>query len=302
MLTRTDEEKSISGTVSVIMPAYNAARFVGETIESVLAQTHRPEEIIVVDDGSSDNTLDVLASYGATVRVLQQSNGGPTAARNAGVAIARGEWLAFLDADDLWMPSKLERQLELAQQSAAALIYTDRVNLGERGDLPKIQSDIQPLYEGDVFLDLLLLGNHITLSSVLIRAQVFRSLGGFLLPTVAEDWELWMRVAEEHRIAVCHEPLVAYRFHEGMSSGNPKKMLRGRQLAVESALSLKRGRALPPATRRRVLSATANTNGSDAARRGARLLAVQQFCIALWYWPLDATIYRNLARLVLGRW
>jgi hypothetical protein len=110
-----------------------------------------------------------------------------------------------------------------------------------------------------------------TIKSVLaqLKAQVFRSLGGFRLPPGTEDWELWMRVAEEHRIAACHEPLVADRFHNGMLSGNRKKIQRGRQLAIESALSLKRGRALPSATKRRVLSATVNTYASHAARRGA---------------------------------
>jgi hypothetical protein len=200
------------------------------------------------------------------------------------------------------MPAKLERQLAEAERSGASLIYTDRVNLGDRGDLPLVQSEVQPLFEGDVFSRLLLDGNHITVSSVLLDSEVFRSVGGFRLPHGAEDWELWMRVAENHAVAACYEPLVGYRFHKGMMSGDPRKMQKARRLAIDCALKLKRGQALPMSAKRRILSATANTNGCDAARRRAPVLAAQEFGAALWHWPFDASIYRNVARLVFGRW
>jgi len=98
--------------VSCVIPVYNGARFVAASIESVLAQAYRPLEVIVVDDGSTDGTEDVLAGFGDRIRTFFQPNAGPSAARNRGVAEARGGWLTFQDADDLWVPDKLERQME----------------------------------------------------------------------------------------------------------------------------------------------------------------------------------------------
>lgn len=99
--------------VSVIIPTFNRAATVGRSIESVLKQSYRPMEVIVVDDGSTDNTLDVLAEYGDRIRTIQQPNGGPSSARNTGVAGAEGEIIAFLDSDDTWMPEKIAKQVDL---------------------------------------------------------------------------------------------------------------------------------------------------------------------------------------------
>jgi glycosyltransferase involved in cell wall biosynthesis len=104
-------EPSYSGLVTCVIPVFNGERYLAEALDSVLAQTHSPIEIIVVDDGSTDGTPDVLAGYGGDVRSVRQANAGPAAARNRGVADARGEYLAFLDSDDLWALSKTEVQL-----------------------------------------------------------------------------------------------------------------------------------------------------------------------------------------------
>src|SRR5215469_428905 len=114
----------VAPTVSVIIPAYNAAPVVGRAVASALAHTHAPHEILVVDDGSRDDIGGALAGFPAPVRLLRKSNGGPGAARNFGAAVATGEWLALLDADDWWHPTKLERQLALAAADpAVALVH-----------------------------------------------------------------------------------------------------------------------------------------------------------------------------------
>lgn len=97
--------------ISCIVPVFNGERYVSETLDSILAQTYRPLELIVADDGSTDGTAAVVARYGEPVRYLWQSNQGPAAARNLGVSAAQGEFVAFLDADDLWHPEKLTRQM-----------------------------------------------------------------------------------------------------------------------------------------------------------------------------------------------
>lgn len=114
-------------SVSVVIPCYNAAAFLRETLESVFRQTYAPKEIIVIDDGSTDGSAGVAAAFGEQVTVRRQENFGESVARNHGIAAARGEWIAFLDADDLWQPEKLERQIGAVRQAAADVVcvYTD---------------------------------------------------------------------------------------------------------------------------------------------------------------------------------
>jgi len=292
-----------STAISVIIPAFNAATFVRETIDSVFGQSVQPQEIIVVDDGSTDGTAAILESYGDRIRVLSGRRGSAAVARNAGARVAAASWLAFVDADDLWLPDKLEHQLAVAAaDERVALVYTDRYNIGTRGDLPEIQGSIQPLYGGDVFLDLLMLGNHITLSSVLVRADVFFELGGFSESLRnAEDWDLWIRVAERHHIVPCLEPLVRYRLHSGMKSSNPRHMQVARRAVIKRALALPRSRQLPATTIRRIEGATALTNASDAARRGARGLAWQELARSVAAWPFDPDLYKETLRILLRR-
>jgi glycosyltransferase involved in cell wall biosynthesis len=289
-------------TVSVVIPVHNAAPFIKEAIDSVLAQSVRANQVIVIDDGSTDATPDVLRTFGDRIQWSSKRYGSAAASRNAGAAMADGTWLAFLDADDAWLPQKLERQLALTGDGNVGMVYSDRFNVGTRGDLPEVQSRIQPLYSGDVFLDLLLLGNYITLSSVLVRTALFRALGGFSETLRnAEDWELWIRMSESHRVAVCPEPLVRYRFHDAMKSSDPARMQTARRTIMHRALQSPRGARLSVATRRRILGSTARANGSDAARRGATWMAWQEFVRSLVAWPFDPAVYRDVARFVLGR-
>ncbi len=288
--------------MSVVIPARDAESFIAETVESVLAQTRPPVEVIVVDDGSTDGTADVLRRFGERIRVLTQPWHGAAAARNAGAAVASGTWLAFLDADDTWLPEKLERQLAVAAAQRVGMVFSDRYNVGARGGLPPVQSQLQRMYSGDVFLDLLVLGNHITLSSAIVRADLFRSLGGFSETlTHAEDWDFWIRLAEGHRVGVCHEPLVCYRLHQGMKSSNPHRMQAARDEIVRRALRSARGRALSSWRKRRIRAATARTNGFDAARAGEGRLAVRAYSRSLMGWPFDGELFRDIARLLLGR-
>jgi len=289
-------------SVSVVIPAYNAEAFLAEAVESALSQTEPPHEVIVVNDGSTDGTAAVLQAFADRIIVVTQENRGLPAARNAGAARATGAWLAFLDADDLWQPEKLARQLEVASRANVALVYTDRFNIGQRGDLPEVQSQVQPLCSGDVFIDLLTCGNPITVSSVMLRTQVFRELGGFVeFLRAAEDWDLWLRLTAEHQIAVCAEPLVSYRFHGGMMSGDPRRMQVARRQVVRRALQSARGRGLPRHVRQQALAETARMNAWDAARRGARGMAWDEFARAIAASPFNRRTWRDLLRFLLGR-
>jgi len=186
-------------TVSVIIPAYNAAGVIGRAIESALRQTVRPQEIIVVDDGSTDDTAAVAAKY-PLVTVASQPNKGPAAARNAAVRLARGEWLGLLDADDSWADKKLEHQLPHTENPKVGLIHA-RSGLSSDQFHPTVETLLQ--------------GNFIGTSSVLLRRAAFDSVGGFdedhALTYGSEDYNLWVRLrAAGWEFEVCHEDLHSY--------------------------------------------------------------------------------------------
>lgn len=283
--------------VSVIIPAYNAGAYIADTVTSALAQTYRDIEVIVVDDGSTDQTLMALEAFGDRVRVHQQPNGGVARARNTGVGLATGSYIAFLDADDLWLPRKLEMQL---QQSDAPMTFTDRFNIGERGILPEVQSLVTPMQGGDIFVELMREGNFITNTSVMMRRELFEQMGGFYTGlNGTEDWDLWIRIAERHPIGFIPEPLVRYRFHAGGISRNFTRMGRERTMVITRSLALERGRELDWRTRRQIWAETWRTNGYEASQAGARAQALKDYARAAAAWPLEMQPYKEAVRMCL---
>lgn len=199
--------------VSVIIPAYNARRFVGEAIDSVLRQTMNDLEIIVVDDGSTDTTPVVLADFGSAIRVHRQANGGVASARNAGVATARGTYVAFLDADDVWLPEKLARQMPLFERSDVALVYSG-IRVVD-ADL-RLVRDIVPAAPERALINTLCVEPPpvpLTMTGV-VRRTAFDAVGGFdeRLSTSA-DADFVCRVAARYRLERIEEPLALYRQH-----------------------------------------------------------------------------------------
>jgi glycosyltransferase involved in cell wall biosynthesis len=195
-------------TISCIVPVYNGARFLGEALDSILAQSLPPSEIIVVDDGSTDATPDVVAAYAKQVSYVRQVNAGPSAARNRGIELASGEFLAFLDADDLWDANKLERQLQALQRNPAAGICTTYFQnfwideLANERDLLRDHDFAKPL-PGYVC------------QCLLARRSVFDIVGRFdETRRIGEDLD-WFARAEQAGIVkeVLHESLVRRRIH-----------------------------------------------------------------------------------------
>lgn len=203
--------------VSVVIPAYNAARYLPQAIDSVLAQTFRDYEVIVVDDGSTDDTPRVLSWYEDEVAVIRQPNQGRAAARNAGIAAARGEYIAFLDADDLWLPEKLERQLALfRRRPEIGWAYCDYRRLNEKGPEETTylrRRGLQPPPEGWILPELLATGVAWTMT-VVVRRECFGRVGLFdpSFP-VAQDYDMWLRLAAEYEVGCVNEPLALYRRH-----------------------------------------------------------------------------------------
>lgn len=206
---------------TVVIPAYNAAGTLQETLASVFAQTYRDYEIIVVDDGSTDTTPQLLEDYGEALQVVHKPNEGrPAAARNRGVAAARGEYIAFLDADDLWRPEKLARQIDLMEANPRlGLCFTAAAIIDEGGHQVRINR-CMPTARGKIY-DLLSTRNVMVGSSVMIRRRAIEAVGGFDEGlTSIENWDLWIRIAHDWEVDHVDEPLTAYRQHAGNRSVN----------------------------------------------------------------------------------
>lgn len=289
--------------ISVIVPARNVEPYIAEALASALAQTVLPTEIVVVDDGSTDRTAEIARGFGPRVKVISKRVNGSGPGRNLAVEQSSGEWLAFLDADDVWMPEKLERQLAKAGPDTR-MICTDRFNIGELNGLPLIHGELQPQREGDIFVDLLLHENFVTTSSVLLRRDAFVEAGGFPVDAdliVAQDWDLWMRVTARHAVAACKEPLVKYRLHHGGASRQLDRMILARTRVVSRALDLPKGRALSAMTKRRIWATTHRTNADAAGRAGYPAVAYRHYLRSIATFPVQRDAYAGIARVALGR-
>ncbi len=190
--------------ISVIIPAYNAEATISEAIDSVLAQSLPVDEIIVIDDGSTDQTADFIQAHYPMVRLERVPNGGPSQARNHGIGLARGEWLAFLDADDRWHPDKLSAQM--AARGPAELIATDWVRGADFKPIP------DPLPTSTLTYRDMLVMNQFQTSTVVMTRGLANKLKGFdAAVDGAEDWDFWLRASAETIIVKVDWPLVQYR-------------------------------------------------------------------------------------------
>lgn len=226
--------------VSIIIPVYNSKRWIGRTLASALAQTYRRIEIVVVDDGSTDDTADIVEAIAARdkrVRLFRRPHAGVSATRNFGISQARGELIAPLDSDDLWLPEKLARQVAamLAASSKVGLVYGWTVDIDENDFIiPPIQKG--PTDEGKVLISLIAKGNlTVCGSNPLIRRSYLDAVGGYdsslyeANAHCAEDWKLCLALAEVCEFAVVPEYLVGYR-RLTMSKSRNENMARAMEL------------------------------------------------------------------------
>lgn len=199
--------------VSVIVPAYNCASFITESIESVLEQEYANKELIVVNDGSTDGTAEAASRFGQHLRLIEQTNRGPAAARNRGAAEARGTYLAFLDGDDVWLPGKLATQMAyVSQHPEAKIVFTGFARWSPQHDGSYPPADdleawnakdvIAPEFSGYLYTALLL-DNVIHIITAVIERAAFVGLGGFDENLrVGEDYDFWMRAS---RVCLAHK-------------------------------------------------------------------------------------------------
>ena len=211
-------------SVSVVIPTFNRGEKIAATLDSVLNQTRAPDEIIVVDDGSSDESAAWIEThYGERVRVIRQKNGGVARARNRGWRAARGEWIAFLDHDDEFLPHKLEA-LESHLTGEAGVIVS-RWREIENGEIVRESPVVAPKNAFDWFFGW---NNPLVSASVpLVRRDCLEKVGGFDARCVpADDWDLWLRLAKRTRFAFVEEVLTDYHLHPNQQRRDERRMFR----------------------------------------------------------------------------
>ena len=227
----------MASRVSVIVPTYNCAAYIREALESVLAQTYRDFEVIVVDDGSADDTQAVLAPFGTRITYVPQENRGAAAARNTGIRLAKGDLVAFLDADDLWMPLFLEREVgALGRFPHAALAFAEGYQIDHGGQIWRSTLPTAPeafwgwirdlgnpsvgAVEGQMYKELLMRNFIRAPSAVTVRKACLERTAGFDEKLAGEDYSLWLQLARRHTFVFVNMPLYKYRMRPDSKSGD----------------------------------------------------------------------------------
>lgn len=225
--------------ISVIIPNYNYSGYLKEAIDSVLAQTYENIEIIIVDDGSTDNSREVIESYGDKVIAVFQQNQGVAAARNNGFAHSSGEYVAFLDADDVWIPEKIAWQVEkFAQDPSLGQVHVAINEIDADGNFIRSRAANG---EGDISIDFLLSEQEVFYgggSGGMILSRAFKEAGGFDEKlTTSADWDLYFRVANLYPVGQISKPLLKYRIHGKNMHGNVPRKEREMMYIFEKAFS-----------------------------------------------------------------
>lgn len=212
-------------TISIIIPVFNGGQTIRETIESVLNQTFSDFELIVINDGSQDTTLEIVQAFSdPRLKIYSYQNAGLAISRNRGIAKATGEYIAFIDADDLWTPNKLKDQHQVLQENpSAAVAYSWTNCIDERSRF--LRRGYYMSFRGDVYRYLLLANFLENGSNPLIRHHALEAVGGFDESLKSsEDWELYLRLAAHHHFAVVSSPQILYRVSPGSMSTHTIKM------------------------------------------------------------------------------
>jgi hypothetical protein len=237
MRVDTETRNSHLPRVSIIIPTYNRSKLLRVALESALGQTYPSIEVIVVDDGSTDDTAAVVAQYAGRVTYIKQANQDVAAARNTGIRAASGEYLTCLDDDDLILPTKIARQAQvLASQPRVGLVHCRFYYADENGNY---LYELGALPEGEV-LQRLVCMNLIWMGAPLIRRQCLEQVGLFdeEIPPITADWDMWLRIAEAgYRFACVQEPLGVYRIHRNSMMSDVAELERGVFAVLEKVFS-----------------------------------------------------------------
>ena len=287
--------------ISVITPTYNRARFLPAAVASVLSQTFGDFELIIVDDGSEDNTPDVLKPFLADrrVRYVYQENQGQSHARNLALKQATGDFIAFLDSDDVWARDKLEKQLAVFRaNSEVDIVHGDEAIINEQGSVVSLQN--MRRYSGRI-TRYLLADNSVSITTALVRRRCFDEMGGFDTSVgVADDYELWLRFSA--RYCYQYEPgiVASYRVMADQISSDKRRRYAANERIIQQFLA-RYGEVLSPGERRWGLARFYCRKARYFASAGERGKAVGAIAGALHNAPLDSVVWRALYRVAVPR-
>jgi glycosyltransferase involved in cell wall biosynthesis len=209
--------------VSINLCCYNSEKYLRETLESIVNQTYKDWELVIINDGSSDSTESIISEYikqGYPIIYHYQENRGLGASRNRAIKISQGEYIAFIDHDDIWLPQKLEKQIELfIEKPRLGAIYTDCYYIDSSGSITGRWFEERQPYQGRVFNQLLLEEFFMPIQTLIVQKEVLEKVGLFNASlNIAEDNDINLKIAYQYEIGFIPEPLVGYRIHEGCSS------------------------------------------------------------------------------------
>jgi len=286
--------------VSVIIPTYNYGKYIEKAIDSVLAQTYKDFEIIVVDDGSTDNTREIIETkYKDKVRYFYQENSGAPVARNKGIKESKGEYLVFLDADDWFMPENLEKKVAFLDNNAGyGWVYSDGYYVNKEGEIIDKASNrfsfSNRKLEGNISFELFSMGNYIAMDSVLMRKECINEVGPFneTLPAY-HDYELWLRLSLKFKIKILNDCLTYQVVHSGSLSSQdcvyPRSFLMITQ--IHKSLFIKKiGRT----KWRRLRSDRYNLLGLYFLKTGKLKMARKAFFSSIASFPFQKSVYKYL--------
>lgn len=272
--------------VSIVIPSYNHARYLGDAIQSVLKQKYRDYEIIVVDDGSTDHTRQVVEEFGEAVRYIWQENRGLSGARNTGIRAANGEYIGLLDADDVYLDHYLSTLVPILDANPdAAAVYCGFQFVDEKKQpLPQVGNRVVP---PEQFYAALIDGNFIIAQCMLVRRSCYEQVGPFDEKLRAcEDWDMWLRIARGHKVLGMPEILTWYRLLPGSMSSDPQRMERNRLAVAWSHFGPEAGDpARWPLLRRRMYGKIYIESALAYLQRGDAPSARRPFKKALNYCP-----------------
>ena len=290
--------------ISVIVPAYNCAQYLPEAIKSILGQTYQDFEIIVIDDGSTDHTRAIVEEYQKRypekIRYIYQENQGLACARNAGLRNARGEYIALLDADDQWLPERLEagvRALEI--DNGIGLVHSDTIIISkEEGPLNKKWKKKYKM-SGHIFLSLFLRKTHISCPTVLFRKECCARVGLFdenLTRLGCEDRELWLRIAQKYKIVYINKILACYRVSKNSMSRDKYKMLKARLYIVDKFFPAGReGKIFRRLALAKIYRDSGDVDLLDCNFDDSK----ESYCRSLLFWPFSLWPWVNLIKALL---
>lgn len=305
--------------VSIMIPTYNCATFLGRAIDTALAQSYTDYEILIVDDGSTDNTRDVVVPYGTKVRYFYQPNGGLSSARNLALSHATGEFVAYLDADDMWCPRKLEAQVAfLDARKECGLVHSEISVIDEDDKVLHLcfnQETRRPVPQGHCLADLLR-RCHVQILTVLERRECFGRAGIFDEGLrIAQDYHHWIRVAlQGFAIGYLPEPLAKYRWRRGSLMSNQRRLLHDFVRIYETVLAEPQLEQAHGAEMGQIVKAQLYTtqrqlaylerlecSGAVARQRLRRLIREWPFRLELYVDMAKSYVYRSRAQTPLNQ-